>query len=249
MGKEKLKLPRVTLVAMTSVKIQETIKAMLYSMRDVEYGDVVLITHEKPEGLPECIRYEHIEQLTCIDDFNYDILYKLHAYIKTEFCLLVHYDGYVVNPQSWKDEFLNYDYIGSPWEKREELKNEQGEYYRVGNSVSIRSKRLLEFPAKYGISWEDWQGSRNEDTFICVYFRKLFEEHGMRIAPFELAIHFGREATLPENKAVDPFIFHKGGYINNIYPDFCAKGTGRVRDILRKCKWNVVRIWWKLTLG
>ncbi len=247
MQKEKLQLPEVTLVAMTSVKIQETIQAMLYSMREIEYGDVVLITHEKPAGLPDCIRYAYIEQLKCIDDFNYDILYRLHRYIQTKFCLLVHYDGYVVNPKSWKKEFLDYDYIGSPWEKREELKNDRGEYYRVGNSVSIRSKRLLEFPEKYGISWEDWKGSRNEDTFLCVYFRKMLEEQGMRIAPFELALYFGRETTLPENKAIDPFIFHKGGYLNHIYPNFEAKGSGRIPDFLRKLKWNIIRMWWKIT--
>ena len=56
---EKLKLPNVTLAAMTSVDLYETIKAMEYSMRGIEFGDVVLITHRKPLFLPRTIRYSH----------------------------------------------------------------------------------------------------------------------------------------------------------------------------------------------
>ena len=48
---EKRELPNVTLVAMASVNIRATIKAMLYSMRGIEFGDAVLITHKKPLGL------------------------------------------------------------------------------------------------------------------------------------------------------------------------------------------------------
>lgn len=38
---KKLKLPQVTLAAMTSVKIYETIKALEYSMQGIEFGEVV----------------------------------------------------------------------------------------------------------------------------------------------------------------------------------------------------------------
>jgi hypothetical protein len=33
----------------------------------------------------------------------------------TEFAILVHEDGFIVNPECWSDEFLKYDYIGAPW--------------------------------------------------------------------------------------------------------------------------------------
>ena len=45
--RKKLKLPNVTLAAMSSVNMRETIKAMEYSMRGIEFGDAVLITHRK----------------------------------------------------------------------------------------------------------------------------------------------------------------------------------------------------------
>ena len=35
---QRLKLPNVTLAAMTSVKVYETIKALEYSMRGIDFG-------------------------------------------------------------------------------------------------------------------------------------------------------------------------------------------------------------------
>ena len=31
--------------------------------------------------------------------------------------MLIHSDGYVINPSAWRDDFLDYDYIGAPWPK------------------------------------------------------------------------------------------------------------------------------------
>ncbi len=155
----RLQLPNVTLVAMTSVKIWETIKALQYSMQGVDYGEVVLITHRRPLFLPKKITYKHTSRLTNIDCFNYKMVYELGDYIQTDFALIVHYDGFVVHPESWRDEFLDYDYIGSPWPlpkpgKVHSYHDVYGNLCRVGNSVSIRSKRLLDFPRKANLKWE-----------------------------------------------------------------------------------------------
>lgn len=110
----RLQLPNVTLMAMTSVKMRQTIKAMQYSMRQIDFGDCVLITHRKPFFLPKGIRYAHTSKLTNIDCFNYKMLYELGDYIHTDFVMVVHADGFIVHPEMWRDEFLDYDYIGSP---------------------------------------------------------------------------------------------------------------------------------------
>jgi len=44
----KLQLKNVTLVAMTSVKVHETVKAMEYSLKGIDFGDAVLISHFRP---------------------------------------------------------------------------------------------------------------------------------------------------------------------------------------------------------
>lgn len=223
---QKLKLPNVTLAAMTSVDLYETIRAMEYSMRGIEFGDVVLITHRKPLFLPRGIRYSHTSKLDNIDKFNYKMVYELGNHIYTEFALIVHADGFVVHPESWRDEFLAYDYIGSPWPMPENdysYRDAKGQIVRVGNSVSIRSKRLLDFPGRAGLAWEkiEEEDEYNEDIFLCCKYRNEIEEAGMRFAPIEVAKYFGHEHMIPEIMDVEkPFLFHKWRGRNAQYPQF-----------------------------
>ncbi len=224
MGNEKLKLPNVTLAAMTSVNIYETVQALKYSMRGIEFGDVVLITDHRPWYLPKSIRYCHTSKLDNIDKFNYKMTYELADYINTDFALIVHSDGFIVNPDKWTDEFLNYDYIGSPWPLPQNdyaYRDSKGNICRVGNSVSIRSKRLMAFPKEHDLPWvKVYDGFYNEDIFICCHSKNEMEAHGLKWAPFELAVRFGREHPLPENKGVEPFLFHKWWGENENYPRF-----------------------------
>ena len=241
MEKEKLKLPNITLAAMTSVNIYETIKALQYSIREIEFGDVILITHRKPFFLPKDIHYRHTSKLTDIDAFNYKMVYELADFIDTDYVLLVHYDGFVVNPESWRDDFLDYDYIGSPWPLPSDdiaYRDSQGNICRVGNSVSIRSKRLLEFPRQAKLKWERMEdGLFNEDTFLCCKNKNIIEDAGMRFAPIEVAKYFGHECMIPEIMDVEkPFIFHKWRGRNEQYPKFVNPWKVRwrkIKDIIR----------------
>lgn len=224
---QKLKLPNVTLAAMTSVKIYETIKALKYSMQGIEFGEVALITHRKPYFLPRGITYKHTSRLADIDSFNYKIVYELSDYIDTDYVLLVHYDGFVVHPEKWQERFLDYDYIGSPWPHpapgtKHCYHDIYGNLCRVGNSVSLRSKRFLAFPKQAGLKWEkDEDGFYNEDIFLCCMNKHKFEAAGMKYAPVEVARYFGHEHPVEEVLTVDaPFVFHKWRGRNEQYPRF-----------------------------
>ncbi|MDR2191764.1 MAG: hypothetical protein LBO62_02630 [Endomicrobium sp.] len=208
-----LNLPNVTIAALACKEIAETVKALKYSMRGVSFADAVLVSHEKPFGLPENIRFEYTAQNKTIDDFNYKMIYEMHKYIRTDFMLLIHYDGFVINPQSWRGEFLNYDYIGAPWPKNKSLLDANGNICRVGNSVSLRSKRLLELPSKLNLpfeplDFEPYKNTTNEDLFICVKNKHIFEKNAMRFAPLEIAKYFSREANISEIRSIKPFAFH-----------------------------------------
>ena len=54
-----LKLPNVTLIALTSVRIPETIKALEYSCKNIEFGKVKIASDIKPENLPDYIIHEY----------------------------------------------------------------------------------------------------------------------------------------------------------------------------------------------
>ena len=239
MAAEKRKLPNVTLAAMTSVNIWATIKAMEYSMRGIAFGDAVLITHKKPFGLPKCIRYSHTDKLNNIDDFNYKMVYELGSHIHTEFVLSVHADGFVVHPELWRDEFLDYDYIGAPWPLPPKgdtttYRDINGNICRVGNSAGIRSKRLMDFPRKAKIPWTGEYAYGKmwyyEDGFICCKIRHLLEAEGMRIAPLEVAKYYSHEKMIPEVQGITPFAFHKWEGTNAQYPNFIKE------PLQKKCK-------------
>ncbi len=242
---EKLQLPNVTLAAMTSVNVRATIKAMQYSMRGIAFGDAVLITHKRPLTLPKGIRYSHTDRLRDIDAFNYKMVYELGDHIKTDFALIVHADGFVVHPEQWRDEFLDYDYIGAPWPlppsgDTTTYRDINGNICRVGNSAGIRSKRLMDYPKKADIPWVGEYAYGKmwyfEDGFICCKIRHLLEAQGMRIAPLEVAKYYSHEKMIPEVAGITPFAFHKWEGTNAQYPNF-------IKDpLLKRCKRAVRRL-------
>jgi hypothetical protein len=220
-----LKLPNVTLIAMTSVRIPETIKAIEYSCKGIEYGAVKLASHIKPDNLPDYITHEFTERSSNIDEWNYNVIYNLSKHVNTEFCILIHDNGFVVNPESWRDEFLEYDYIGAPWPIPNEndkisYRDINGELIRQGNSVSLRSKKLLDVPIKLNLEWKPFHGFTNEDGFICVNYRHKYIEEGCKYAPLDIAKYFSHETMIPEIKFIKPFAFHNYQGTNTQYPKF-----------------------------
>lgn len=203
-----LKLPNVTLVTVGSEKYREqNQKALDYSSKDIAFGSVMNIIHN----------------CDTIDKWNKAIFYDLGDWIQTEYALLVHPDGFVVNPDAWRPEFLDYDYVGAPWPLPTDdysYRDRNGEIIRVGNSVSLRSKKLLELPKKLDLEWQSFYGNTNEDGAVCVNYRHYFLEAGMTFAPLDVAKYFSHETMIPEVEGIKPFAFHKHAGTNSIYPNF-----------------------------
>lgn len=209
-----LQLPNVTLICVATENVPEALHALMESqvnpIASIRFAKVVLLTDEGANA-PEYeellmwnIHRIKIGKFESVMDWNKFIFYNLGDYVDTEFCLLIHPDGYVIRPDLWQDEFLNYDYIGAPWFAGKQF-DIHGNEVRVGNSVSIRSKKLLDLPKKLDIEWIP----ENEDTAICATYRHLFEAEGITYAPLELACHFSKENAIPEQKDMETFCFHK----------------------------------------
>lgn len=190
----KLQLPNCTLICLTNKNFEEHKEAIDKSCEEIEFGAVKLIWDEKCNS---------------IDVWNKKIIYDLHKYIDTSHALLIHADGYVINPKLWKDEWLNHDYIGAPWPLPNDdysYRDESGDIVRVGNSVSLRSKKLMERVAQF--EWKPYYGFTNEDGFISVHHRKQLEKEGFKFAPLDVAVHFSKEHEIPENVGLSTFAFH-----------------------------------------
>lgn len=195
-----LKLPQVTLICLTNRKFENHLYAMDNSSEGIEFGARKII---------------YDMDCDTIDKWNYKIIYDLPKYIDTEFALLIHHDGYVINPEEWRSEFLDYDYIGAPWPLPTDdysYRDRSGRIVRVGNSVSLRSKKLMEMVANVP-EHDFWMiretfGNTNEDGWICCHQRNFLETMGCKFAPLEVAIHFSKEHEIPENRNIETFAFH-----------------------------------------
>lgn len=195
----KLHLPQVTLIALTSLDWEGHKRAIDKSCEEIDFGDVKLIWDQKIDS---------------IDSWNYKVIYELWRYVQTDYAMLIHADGFIQNAEAWRSEFLDYDFIGSPWPLPQDdfsYRTPTGELVRVGNSVSIRSKMMLGLPYMLDIPWKSYYGNTNEDGFLCVHNREVLEKHGMKFAPLKVAKYFSKEWEIPENVGIDTFAFHTPG--------------------------------------
>lgn len=187
-------LQEVTVCAADCLAPQLAARALRESAAACDFGDAILFTDEPvADG---AFRTVSIDKLASMDDYSRFMLRSLAAHVSTAHVLVIQWDGYVVDPDAWTPEFLQFDYIGAPWH-----------WYKDGRTVgnggfSLRSLRLLEtmasdrFPLEPGMP---------EDHVVCRTHRAALEALGLRFAPEALANRFSYERALP---AQPTFGFH-----------------------------------------
>ena len=206
-----IELNNVTIVSVSCVRVDVSLKAIKKSMEGIKFGASKLITNEDiPDNDVEIIKIPKLDY----EEYNKFIVYDLYKYIDTDYVLIVQDDGYVIHPEKWINEFLDYDYIGAPWalpswEDKISFRDPFGNIVRVGNGgFSLRSKKLLNLPTKLNLEWRSYHGYYNEDGFFVVYNRHLFEKEGCKFATIEIAAKFSQESEIPEIQGIIPFGYH-----------------------------------------
>ena len=204
--KKKLTLPNVTLLAVTSVEIEEHQMSLKISSQNIEFGAVKLLSSSPPEKKYSDIEYVSVKPMGMTDQ-NRFMMENLHKYFETSHCLYVEAHSFVVNVDLWKEEFLEFDYIGGPWPNKIQMNpNLIGtpglpgpipilnmKENCVGNGgFSLRSRKLLKTVAK--INYDSLKFPiKNEDLLICHYLYKEMIDKGIRFAPPKLAAQFAME--------------------------------------------------------
>lgn len=167
-------------------------KALLHCNRLMKFDKITLL-HPNPYSHPE-INVVKVDS----PGNNLCVINELPKAITCDHALGIHWDGFIVDPEMWTDEFLEYDFIGCPWN----LNNLPNKDWRVG------SGGFYMFSNRMAQAWghicnleehNDWQ--------IGALYRDKFEDLGMKYAPFELASRFGRECEL-EIEDEETFGFH-----------------------------------------
>jgi hypothetical protein len=141
--------------------------------------------------------------------YNEFCIKELTNYVNTDFCLVIQWDGYIIDTDYWTNEFLEYDYIGSPW---------AGWNFAIGNGgFSLRSKKFLDVCSKLnydskahfkaGFDEKTFISDRGfttpEDWFICIYKNEFMVENNIKFPSPELAYQFAVEHQGPPIKTFD----------------------------------------------
>lgn len=191
----RIELPDVTLVAVSSVAIPATVRALKACLRQVKFGTTLFLTDQPPPGDPHPeITWRRISPIRSRADYSHFMTKSLVDHVATSHALCVQWDGYLLDAARWDDCFLSFDYIGAPWPQFGDCNN-------VGNGgFSLRSRRLMNacanLPAHEGVA---------EDILICRVWRDALERAGIRFAPLDVARRFAFERN---PRRGDEFGFH-----------------------------------------
>ncbi len=206
------RLPDVTLMTATSVNVDEAHEALLHCARCVEFGAVKMLSSTLPRIRQPEIEYVQIGQMD-FRDYSRFIIEGLNAHVGTSHCLIVQGDGFIVDPARWRDQFLDYDYIGAPWPEYVGVHFGNGRFLmnknRVGNGgFSLRSKRLLEATSR--LKFDSYHFPlMSEDVLVCHYLYDEMCSAGIRFAPPETAAVFSIESVGIYGQSFDSvFGFH-----------------------------------------
>ena len=227
-----LNLKNITLICVATKDVKASYKALKYSSKDINFEKIMFLSNEEDPKDKDIIHIK-IKPFKSVADWGKFIVFDLHKYIDTDFIILIHSDGFIVNPKSWKDNFLEYDFIGAPFpipKNNKTYSDYKGNIIRVGNSVSLRSKKILQLPSELKLSWTKYDPNYlHEDGYLSVHIRHILEKHGVNFAPFKIACEFARESTFDENRNINPFAFHKWAGPNRQYPRFSYNDFAIIR--------------------
>ena len=205
-------LDEITLIAIDTREPELAVTALNEGDQNFKFGKKILLSDQKPFNITDDITFFEIPKIHSLFDYSNFVLHKLSDYIDTKFCITIHVDGFICNPNMWMDEFLNYDYIGAPWKASQFFVDANNPASRVGNGgFSLRSKKLLELCKQIPLSG-------HEDVNICSYNRKSLEEKGINFAPLDVAAKFSTEELcedLSHSSKISSFGFHGKHHSSN----------------------------------
>lgn len=155
------------------------------SIANLNFAKVVFITDlEKVTNKTVGIEYIQATKIVSVEDYSRWMMTELLQYVAGTHVLVIQWDSFVINPDLWSPDFLEYDYIGPVWPHHPETP--------VGNGgFSLRSTKLLR-----ALTDPVVKIGHPEDYFICAENKQILEEkYGIQFAPVGIAEQFAVERT------------------------------------------------------
>lgn len=197
----KLQLPTVTLVAVDTAAHAMSNMAFRNCLEKADFGGALYLSDAPPLlGIEYFSRTEFHRIKRCTNtEAQAHYWYTVPSLVRTPHYLIVQWDSGIADPEQWRPEFLDYDYIGAPWGWHEQGPN-------VGNGgFSLRSRALGNYVAQHATTLPF---SAPEDDTLCRKHGYLLHCAGFRFAPIQLASHFAIERTVFTGGPRKHFGFH-----------------------------------------
>ena len=191
----RLALPTVTLCAASSVNVPATVAALRACLAQVDFAECLLLTDASAPTSDPAIQVVPVPRIESARGYSEFLLHDLADHVRTDHCLVVQWDGFILDARQWEPGFLSFDYIGAPWPQF-------SDGHDVGNGgFSLRSRKLLD-----ACRDPRFRAGHPEDVAICRGNRQLLEqEHAIKFPGRATAERFSFERT---NPAGQTFGFH-----------------------------------------
>lgn len=193
-----LRLPDVSLVVIETREHELAKLALEDCERRAEFGEVLVFT-DRPSLFMRADR-----NVVFVPDWPEKIGWsrcfwqEVAPHLKTSHALHIQWDSWVVDPEMWRDEYLEYDFIGAPWWYKDGM--------NVGNGgFCLRSTRLARFLRRNRAQFPCVTAL--DDDLLCRKYRPSLESAGFTWAPESLALDFSFECVRPDTSAKH-FGFH-----------------------------------------
>jgi hypothetical protein len=130
------------------------------------------------------VEYVQAPPIRTTKDYSDLLLTGLRQYVPGTHVLIVQWDSFILHPELWTNDFLQYDYLGAVWPHHPDTP--------VGNGgFSLRSVKLLEALESPKVTKR-----HPEDFCICDDNKATLEnQFGIRFAPSNVAEQFAVERT------------------------------------------------------
>jgi hypothetical protein len=84
-----------------------------HCLRQMPGARAVLFSPSVPADLSANVRHRVIAPLN-YHEYSWFMMFALWRFIETEYVLIVQEDGWILDISNWRDDYLDYDYIGAP---------------------------------------------------------------------------------------------------------------------------------------
>jgi hypothetical protein len=181
-----VKIPNTTLIIVDCVDAQRAHETIEKCLKVCSFSDVKLLTSKEIDS-PYKIKIDPIRSQNEYSEF---MLKHIHEYCDTLHMQIVQFDGWIINPGTWTDDWCKYDYMGALFDENPLTE------YSVGNGgFSFRSRRLMKFVSEHlgPLTGNGYHYFHNEDGVISRGMRGMLKEAGFNFCSTIVARKFSLE--------------------------------------------------------